>query len=71
MRFDLTDLKLFRDIAETGSITHGAERSGLALAAASARIRNMETSLGAPLLERSRRGAAPDTSAGRDGGQHC
>lgn len=46
MRFDLTDLSLFRDIVEAGSITHGAERSNLALAAASTRIRNMEEALG-------------------------
>ncbi|TAJ32529.1 MAG: LysR family transcriptional regulator, partial [Reyranella sp.] len=35
MRFDLTDLRLFRHVAETRSITGGAERSNLALAAAS------------------------------------
>ena len=38
MHFDLTDLRLFAAIAETGSITAGAERTGLALASASARI---------------------------------
>lgn len=63
MRFDLTDLKLFRETAEGGSITEGAAKLGIALAAASARIRNMEASLGAALLERSRRGVAP-TAAG-------
>ena len=50
MRFDLTDLSLFRHVVEAGSITHGAERAHLALAAASTRIRNMEQALGAPLL---------------------
>ena len=35
MRFDLTDLSLFRHIVEAGSITHGAVRANLALAAAS------------------------------------
>jgi hypothetical protein len=39
MRFDFTDLNLFRHIVEAGSITHGAERLNLALAAASTRIR--------------------------------
>ena len=39
MRFDLTDLSLFRHVVEAGSITHGAERAHLALAAASTRIR--------------------------------
>jgi len=56
MRFDLTDLLLFRNIAEAGSITRGAERSNLALAAASTRIRQMEESLGAALLVRRRQG---------------
>jgi DNA-binding transcriptional LysR family regulator len=64
MRFDLTDLRLFCDVADAGSITAGAEKSALALAAASTRIRGMEEALGAPLLVRSRQGAAP-TEAGR------
>ena len=64
MRFDLTDLRLFRDVAETGSITRGAERSLLALASASARIRGMEALLDVPLLKRGRRGVQP-TDAGR------
>ncbi|MDB5429406.1 MAG: transcriptional regulator, LysR family [Caulobacter sp.] len=63
MRFDLTDLRLFCDVIDAGSITHGAERSALALAAASTRIRGMEQTLGAPLLTRSRRGVTP-TPAG-------
>lgn len=64
MHFDLTDLRLFLHVAEAGSITAGAERSGLALASASARVRGMEEQAGVPLLERSRRGAEP-TPAGR------
>lgn len=64
MRFDLTDLRLFCDVVDAGSITHGAARSALALAAASTRIRGMEESLGAQLLERSRHGVTP-TAAGR------
>ncbi|GIL38766.1 LysR substrate-binding domain-containing protein [Roseiterribacter gracilis] len=56
MQFDLVDLRLFGAIAEAGSITSGAERSGLALAAASARVKAMEEMLGTPLLERGRRG---------------
>ena len=63
MRFDLTDLRLFCDVVEAGSITRGAERSALALAAASTRIRGMEQSLGAALLTRSRQGVSP-TPAG-------
>jgi DNA-binding transcriptional LysR family regulator len=64
MRYDLTDLKLFCDVADAGSITGGAEKSALALAAASTRIRRMEEALGAPLLTRSRQGVTP-TDAGR------
>src|SRR6185369_2807536 len=64
MRFDLIDLSLFRHIVEAGSITHGSARANLALGAASTRIRNMEETLGAPLLTRGRQGVAP-TQAGR------
>jgi DNA-binding transcriptional LysR family regulator len=64
MRFDLVDLKLFCEVVDAGSITGGAERSALALAAASTRIRGMEEVLGAPLLTRSRQGVTP-TEAGR------
>jgi DNA-binding transcriptional LysR family regulator len=56
MRFDLVDLRLFLHVAEVHSITRGAERSNLALASASARIRGMEDALGVPLLVRDRRG---------------
>jgi len=70
MRFDLTDLSLFRHVVEAGSITHGAERAHLALAAASTRIRNMEDALGAPLLVRGRHGVAT-TQAGRTLLQHA
>jgi len=64
MRFDLVDLKLFLSVVEAGSITAGAERMHLALAAASTRIRNMEIELGTPLLNRDRQGVQP-TPAGR------
>jgi DNA-binding transcriptional LysR family regulator len=64
MRFDLTDLRLFLQVVEAGSITHGAERMHLAVAAASTRIRTMEAVLGTPLLHRARQGVKP-TEAGR------
>ena len=70
MRFDLTDLSLFRHVVEAGSITHGAGRAHLALAAASTRIRHMEDALGAPLLTRGRQGVTP-TQAGRTLLQHA
>jgi DNA-binding transcriptional LysR family regulator len=70
MRFDLTDLSLFRHVVEAGSITHGAGRAHLALAAASTRIRHMEDALGASLLTRGRQGVTP-TQAGRTLLQHA
>jgi DNA-binding transcriptional LysR family regulator len=63
-RFDLSDLRLFLHVVEAGSITRGAERIHLAIAAASARIRNMEVALGTLLLHRERQGVQP-TPAGR------
>src|SRR5436305_1806593 len=71
MHFDLADLSLFRHVVEAGSITHGAERAHLALAAASTRIRNMEQALGAALLVRSRQGVTPTQAGGawRGGGR--
>ena len=50
MRFDIPDLSLFRHVVEAGSITQGAARAHLALAAASTRIRNMEDAIGASLF---------------------
>src|SRR3954452_754788 len=70
MRFDFTDLNLFRHIVEAGSITHGAERAHLALAAASTRIRKLELAFGTPLLLRGRLGVTP-TQAGRTLLQHA
>lgn len=70
MRFDLADLGLFREVVEAGSITRGAERAHLALAAASTRIRNMEDAIGAALLLRGRQGVVP-TQAGRTLLQHA
>jgi DNA-binding transcriptional LysR family regulator len=64
MRFDLPDLRLFLHVVDAGSITHGAARAHLALAAASTRIRNMEAALGTALLHRERQGVQP-TPAGR------
>ena len=63
MHFDLIDLRLYLHILDTGNITAGAARSHLSLAAASARIRAMEASLGIEFLARGRRGVTP-TPAG-------
>ena len=70
MSFDLVDLRLFLHVVEAGSITGGAERMHLALAAASTRIRNMEAVLGTPLLLRERQGVQP-TPAGRTLARHA
>ncbi|MEY4415048.1 MAG: hypothetical protein RIQ53_2341 [Pseudomonadota bacterium] len=64
MRFDLTTLNLVLAIAQTRSITRGAEREHLALAAASKRLSDLETRLGVALFERRARGVEP-TEAGR------
>jgi DNA-binding transcriptional LysR family regulator len=70
MRFDLVDLRLFATVVEAGSITGGALRLNLAIAAASTRIRNMEATLGTPLLHRGRQGVQA-TEAGRTLVQHA
>ncbi|MDG0026201.1 LysR family transcriptional regulator [Trinickia sp. Y13] len=63
MRFDLTDMRLFLTVVECGSLTQGARQMHLALASVSERIAGMESALGAPLLERNRRGVRA-TAAG-------
>jgi DNA-binding transcriptional LysR family regulator len=70
MHFDLIDLRLYLHTLDTGNITAGASRSHLSLAAASARIRAMEASLGIKLLERGRRGVTP-TAAGNALARHA
>ncbi|MCX2898692.1 LysR substrate-binding domain-containing protein [Pseudomonas mandelii] len=70
MHFDLTDLRLYLNILDSGNITAGAARSHLSLAAASARIRAMEASLGVDFLLRGRRGVTP-TAAGKALAQHA
>ncbi len=64
MRFDLTTLNLVLAIADTRSITRGAEREHLALAAASKRLSDLESRFGVPLFDRRARGVEP-TEAGR------
>ena len=56
MQFDLTDLKLFVLAAEEGSLTRAALRQHLSLAAASTRIKSLETQSGQALLYREARG---------------
>ena len=56
MHFDLIDLRLFLNVATSKSLTKGAERTHLSLPAASARMKNLEESLGAKLLYRHAQG---------------
>jgi len=64
MRFDLVTLNLVLAIAETRSITRGAAREHLALAAASKRVSDLESRLGVSLFDRRARGVEV-TEAGR------
>ena len=63
-RFDLVSIRLAVACAQTGSLTAAARDSHLALAAASRRIKELESALGDALFERHARGLLP-TSAGR------
>lgn len=56
MRFDLTDLRLFIVVASEANLTRAAALQHLSLAAASARIKALETQAGVPLLHREARG---------------
>ena len=62
MVFDLVDMRLFMNIAETNSLTQGAERSYMSLPAASMRIKNVEERLGTRLLYRNSQGVTMTTA---------
>ena len=70
VRFDIADLRLFLAVIEAGSITHGASDANLSLAAASERLRDMETHGGVQLLVRGPRGTVP-TEAGEALAHHA
>jgi molybdate transport repressor ModE-like protein len=53
---DPTSLRLFIAICEEGSIARASEREGIAAAAVSRRISDMESALGTSLLSRRARG---------------
>jgi DNA-binding transcriptional LysR family regulator len=69
-QFDLLDVKLFANIAETKSLTHGAEHSHMSLPAASTRIKNIEQRLCMKLLYRANQGVTL-TPAGQTFLQHA
>lgn len=52
---ELDSLKLFRDIAQTRSFSRAAAMNGFSQSAASQQVQELERSLGATLLDRSRR----------------
>lgn len=55
-RLDLVSLRLFVAVLDAGSLTAGADRYGISLAAASKRITELEHHCGIALLQRSARG---------------
>lgn len=69
-RVDFVTLRLFCAVAQTGSITKGAEQCHLALSAASRRLADFEAATGSRLLERSAQGIAL-TPAGHVAMQHA
>jgi len=56
LHLDLFDLKLFVYVAEARSLTRGADKACISLAAASTRIKQMEESVGSKVLHRSAQG---------------
>jgi DNA-binding transcriptional LysR family regulator len=69
-RFDFVTLRLFCAVAQSGSITQGAQRCHLALSAASRRLSDFESATGTTLMERSKKGIVL-TPAGHLALQHC
>ena len=69
-RIDPFDLKLFAAVLELGTITAAAQASRLSLTAASTRLKALEGTIGARLLDRSKHGVLP-TAAGRALGRHA
>lgn len=69
-RFDLTSLRLYVMVVNTGSLTLGADQFGISLAAASKRIAELEARLGQTLLSRGKKGVTP-TPAGETLHRHA
>ncbi|MEJ8826412.1 LysR family transcriptional regulator [Variovorax humicola] len=63
LHFDLFDLKLFAYVADARSLTRGADKACISLAAASTRIKQMEEAVGGKLLHRTAQGVTM-TAAG-------
>ncbi|MEF7612744.1 LysR substrate-binding domain-containing protein [Aquincola sp. MAHUQ-54] len=56
MRYELTDLKLFLEIAQARSLSAGAAGVHITASSASYRLKNLEQAMGAPLFVRTPRG---------------
>lgn len=56
---DLTSLRLFVAVCDSGSMSRAAEQSNLVASAVSKRLAQLEETVGAPLLVRKRHGVAP------------
>ncbi|KQT11327.1 LysR family transcriptional regulator [Ramlibacter sp. Leaf400] len=69
-RFDLVTLRLLVAVIDAGSLTAGADRFGISLAAASKRISELEQHCGVTLLQRSQRGVTA-TAAGQTVHRHA
>ncbi len=65
INFELLDLRAFLAVLETGSFHKAAEQLNLSQPALSRRIKSLEETLGAPLLERTTRRVAA-TIVGRE-----
>ena len=61
---DLTTLRLFVTVCETGNISRAGERANIVGSAISKRLSQLEDAVGTPLLTRKRHGVQP-TAAGR------
>jgi DNA-binding transcriptional LysR family regulator len=68
--FDLVDIKLFVNIADSNSLTRAAQLSNMSLPSASTRIKHFEDSLGVKLLYRTSHGVTL-TPAGQKFLQHA
>ena len=69
-RFDLVSLRLFAAVVDAGSLTAGAARFGISLAAASKRVAELEGDLDTAWLTRGKAGVTP-TPAGLTLYQHA
>ena len=59
---DLTSLRYFVAVCESGNITRTAEQAHLVASAVSKRLSQLEDDLDVPLLQRQRRGVTPTTA---------